>query len=101
MDYNKQLDDLKKTMTWLINGYGQHGLSIKNSSVNWDWICENYNVDTFECLHKKVIEIGYVVAFDDKTNEMGMHFDGFCTACDRMVSGFISSENKIKRGWLV
>jgi hypothetical protein len=40
----QDIEETKKLLTWLILGYGKHGLSI-NSNVTWYWVKENYNVD--------------------------------------------------------
>lgn len=45
-EVNEKLDDLKMTMGWLIKGIGIHGLKISDIKyIDWDWVCENYNVD--------------------------------------------------------
>ena len=96
---SQQLNELKLTMSWFINGYGRHGLSgdkIKN--LNWKWIKENYNVGEYNCLHKIVTDVGYVVAIDNETLELGRVYDGFCTCCNRTVNGFIGF-NGFKRRW--
>jgi hypothetical protein len=96
---SQQLDELKLMMNWFISGYGKHGITGNLSKeLTWPWIKENYNVDKYYCLHKNVTDIGYVVAIDNDTLEMGRVYDGFCTCCNRTVHGFIGF-NGIKRRW--
>ncbi len=42
----KELDDLQKTLNWVIDGLGKTGLKISDVSIiNWKWIKDNYNVE--------------------------------------------------------
>ena len=95
----QQLDELKLTMNWFIMGYGIHGLQTSDlPGLRWEWIKKNYSVDEYYCLHKKVSDIGYVVACDETTSEMGKFYDGYCECCGRTVHGFIGY-NGTKRRW--
>ncbi len=95
--------DLQKTLNWVINGLGLHGLKISDvSRINWSWIVENYNVDDYVCKHKKVSEISSVVAFADNpeksNNLLEKYYSGYCDVCGKTVQGS-TNNGKIVKGW--
>ena len=102
-EIDKQLNDLQKTLHWLIDGLGVHGLKISDVSiVDWEWICENYNIEEYKykCKHKKVSEIGYVIAFGETTdNTLEKFYNGYCNICKKQVYGNSTLKGKVIRGW--
>jgi hypothetical protein len=41
-----KLDDVHRTLNWLIDGMGIHGLKLSDLSIiDWNWVCINYNLE--------------------------------------------------------
>ena len=93
----QEIEKSKKKFNWLINGLGQHGLSISDSQyISWEWIKDNYHVHD-PCDHTDVSDITSCVVYEE---ELGNHYTGYCNQCERMVGGFISMSGK-KKPWSV
>jgi hypothetical protein len=106
IDISKHIEDLenlRKTMNWLISGLGRHGLQISDvKHINWQWVCENYNVENNLCKHKQVEDIGYVVTFGDVDRHEPLlikSYDGFCCACNRKVYASTTLNNEHLQPW--
>lgn len=100
--FETQLIDLEKTLNWLIDGYGKHGLKISDVHyINWAWIVENYNVDYHSCNHKKVIAVTQTIVVSQlgRSDILEKHYDGFCEICNNMVKGEMTIDNKIIKRW--
>jgi hypothetical protein len=97
----KKIKDLQLTMTWLIKGAGRHGLKVSDvKHIDWNWIKNNYNVDDFQCQHKKVTNIGYVIGFGDKGEPQFIRvYDGLCEHCNSIVLGKTTLDGKVLSRW--
>ena len=103
-DVYREVENSRKKLKWLISGIGIHGLKLSdNSHLTWDWITENYNIESHECKHLDVCSISTIVALHDISNDGIMEFtrcyDGYCTSCQQMVHGYVGLESKIKKRW--
>jgi hypothetical protein len=88
-EIDDKLEDFRKTMKWLIAGMGVHGLKLSDiHTIDWEWVCENYNVSNYSCKHNNVTSIGMVIGCGESSEHLLERFyDGYCEACNKHVYG--------------
>jgi hypothetical protein len=100
-EIEQELEGFRKTMKWLIAGLGVHGLKLSDvHTIDWQWVCENYNVEDYICKHNNVSEIGFVIGFGESPeNDFERFYDGYCDACDKHVKGRTTLSGKLIERW--